>query len=222
MDIITSLENKFLEAQNQENAFHMSRYMRNLHPFYGIKTPDREAILKQTLGECALPAPAELPAILQAMWDKPEREWHYCALNIFEKTLKKCPVEALDWVEQLILQNSWWDTVDYLAPRIAGKLFGYFPEQIAPYTQRWIESDNFWLQRSAIIFQLSYKTKTDQALLFAYCERRKDSKEFFIQKAIGWALRQYARCAPQAVRDFVAVQDLAPLSRREALKHLKS
>ncbi|TAE07534.1 MAG: DNA alkylation repair protein [Bacteroidetes bacterium] len=166
--LIETLEARLEEARDDDNAYHMARYMRNLFPFYGIKTPKR----------------------------------------------------ALELVESLIITNSWWDSVDYLAPRIAGKLFSRFPEQIERYTSRWIESDNFWLQRSAIIFQLAYKTKTDSALLFAYVERRKDSKEFFIQKAIGWALRQYARSAPQAVRDFVNHTDLAPLSRREALKHL--
>lgn len=218
--MLTTLETLFEKAQHEENASQMSRYMRNLHPFYGIKTPDREAILKQVLAEKGLPTLQDLPTLLQEMWDKPQREWHYCALDIFFKLVKKCPVEALDWVQNLITQKSWWDTVDYLAPRLAGKLFLQFPEKIESYTQDWIESDNFWLQRSAIIFQLSYKTKTDQARLFAYCDRRKESKEFFIQKAIGWALRQYARAAPQAVRDFVEVTELASLSRREALKHL--
>jgi 3-methyladenine DNA glycosylase AlkD len=218
--LIETLKARLEEARDDDNAYHMVRYMRNLFPFYGIKTPQREAILKDVLVQEGLPAPADLPTLLPAMWQKEQREWHYCALDIFFKNAGKADASAIDLVESLIVTNSWWDTVDYLAPRIAGKLFSRFPEQIEPYTSRWIESDNFWLQRAAIIFQLSYKTKTDSALLFAYAERRKDSKEFFIQKAIGWALRQYGRSAPQAVRDFVNHTDLAPLSRREALKHL--
>lgn len=218
--IVSTLEVAFENAKNDENAFQMSRYMRNLHPFYGIKTPERENILRLAINDEGLPNLNDLPAILQTMWEKPQREWHYCAMNIFSKSLKHCGAEALDLVEHLIIQKSWWDTVDYLAPRIAGKLFLSYPDKIESYTNRWIESDNFWLQRSAIIFQLSYKIKTDSALLFAHCDRRKASKEFFIQKAIGWALRQYARTAPKAVRDFVEITELASLSKREALKHL--
>ncbi len=218
--MLDTLEALFELAQDDQNALQMSRYMRNLHSFYGIKAPERGEILKKVIAEHGLPTPADLPALLQNMWDKPQREWHYCGLEIADKVIKKCPVEALDWIESLIIQKSWWDTVDVLAPRLAGKVFLRFPEKIDTYTARWITSDNFWLQRSALIFQLSYKTKTDQARLFAYCELCKDSKEFFIQKAIGWALRQYARTAPQPVRDFVALTPLASLSKREAMKHL--
>ncbi len=218
--LITTLETHFEAMRDAPNASQMSQYMRNLHPFYGIKKPNRTIILKECLAMHGLPAPADLPALLSLFWHKSEREWHYCALDIFEQCLKKCDETALDWIEKLIVQKSWWDTVDYLAPRLAGKLFLRFPEQILPYTSRWIESDNLWLQRSALIFQLSYKAKTDFALLTAYIDLCKDSKEFFIQKAIGWALRQYARTAPEKVRNFVAMAKLAPLSRREAMKHL--
>jgi 3-methyladenine DNA glycosylase AlkD len=219
--LLQDLETQFEANRNEANALQMARYMRNLHPFYGIKTPQRTDILKEALAQNGLPTPAELPELLPAMWEKAERDWHYCALDIFFKNAGKCDKTALDLVENLIIQKSWWDTVDYLAPRIAGKLFLRFPEQVELYTSKWIESDNFWLQRAAIIFQLSYKTKTNFPLLCAYIERRKDSKEFFIQKAIGWALRQYARTAPQKVRDFVEHTDPAALSRREAMKHLK-
>ena len=140
--LLTTLENAFEAARNDADALQMARYMRNLHPFYGIKTPQREAILKESLATCGLPAPTGLPALMHAMWEKPEREWHYCALDIFYKNVKKCEVEALDLVEQLIVKKSWWDTVDYLAPRIAGALFQHFPSEIASFTQRWITADN--------------------------------------------------------------------------------
>jgi len=217
---IKTLEESLEAGRNAVFAQQMSRYTRSLFPFYGIKTPLREAILKQVVQTCGLPVLDDLPALMSIMWDKPEREWHYCALDIFHQHIKKCDESALDLVEKMICQNSWWDTVDYLAPKLAGKLFLRFPEKTVSYTHRWIESDNHWLQRSAIIFQLSYKTKTDFPLLCAYIDLRKGSKEFFIQKAIGWALRQYGRTAPEKVRAFVSVIPLAPLSKREAMKHL--
>ncbi|RNB56968.1 DNA alkylation repair protein [Brevibacillus gelatini] len=114
---------------------------------------------------------------------------------------------------------SWWDTVDYLAAHTIGALFSRSPELIRPNTTAWVKGDNIWLARTALLFQLSYKSRTDQELLFALIESCAASREFFIAKAIGWALREYAKTEPEAVRDFVETA-LANLSRREALKHL--
>ncbi|MEZ4888313.1 MAG: DNA alkylation repair protein [Chitinophagales bacterium] len=121
-------------------------------------------------------------------------------------------------MEFMIVHKSWWDSVDTTAKWV-GVFFKKYPTMTKPVTKRWITSDNMWLQRMAIIFQLAYKKDTDVDLLFEYVLRKSDSKEFFIQKAIGWALRQYAKTDANAVWRFVDVTDLAPLSRREALKH---
>jgi 3-methyladenine DNA glycosylase AlkD len=91
---------------------------------------------------------------------------------------------------------------------------------IADYPDRWIQDDYFWLQRSAILFQLKYKQKTDEEKLFQIINQRKDSKEFFIQKAIGWALREYSKTSPDAVVTFIKNNELAPLSQREGMKHV--
>lgn len=102
---------------------------------------------------------------------------------------------------------------------MAGSYFKLFPNN--KELNNWIKSDNFWVQRSAIIHQLSYKKETNEQVLFEFCRQLKDEKEFFIRKAIGWALRQYAKVAPLNVSNFFNNNELSPLSKREALKNLK-
>lgn len=143
----------------------------------------------------------------------------YFALELIQKSLKKQDPDFIYFLEELICTRSWWDTVDWIN-KLVGLHFRKYPELIQPVTEKWMSSGNIWLQRVCLIFQLLYKDKTDTALLFDYILRLKDSKEFFIQKAAGWALRQYARTNPAAVRVFVAQHPLAPLTKREALKHL--
>ena len=121
---------------------------------------------------------------------------------------------------ELITTNSWWDTVDWLA-KLVGEHFRRYPALIRPGTERWMASDNFWLQRVCLIFQLKYKGATDAALLFGYVRRIAGSREFFLQKGAGWALREYSKTDPDDVRAFVETTRLAPLTKREALRLMK-
>jgi 3-methyladenine DNA glycosylase AlkD len=121
----------------------------------------------------------------------------------------------------LITTKSWWDTVDAIANHNVGQLLRQYPDSRDRTLTPWRQSENIWLRRTAILFQLSYKTATDADLLFAIATENRESSEFFIQKAIGWALREYSKTAPDAVQTFVATAELAPLSQREALKWLK-
>jgi len=112
-----------------------------------------------------------------------------------------------------------WDTVDGLN-KLVGLHFKQHPSLIRPVTERWVESGNIWLQRVSMIFQLTYKDKTDADLMFDYIRRLSKSKEFFIQKGVGWALRQYSKINPEAVAQFIAATPLAPLTKREGMKAL--
>ena len=134
-----------------------------------------------------------------------------------QKTLKAQAPEFIEFLEELILANSWWDTVDWIS-KLVGMHFKRFPQLIVPVTERWMDSGNFWLQRVCLIFQLSYKEKTDADLMFKYVRRVADSKEFFLQKGAGWALRQYSRTNPEAVREFLASTRLSALTKREAMR----
>ncbi len=122
--------------------------------------------------------------------------------------------------EFCIINKSWWDTVDFLASECTGRYFLLFPEQIIPKTGKWNLSNNIWLQRSSLLFQKAYKKATDTQLLSAYTLHLSASKEFFVQKAIGWILREYARTNPTWVIEFVNTHTLPALSKREAMKHL--
>jgi 3-methyladenine DNA glycosylase AlkD len=128
---------------------------------------------------------------------------------------------GLPVLRRLIVTHSWWDTVDALASHSVGPLVRRQPE-LARELDDWSVSENLWLRRTALIYQLGYKERTDAARLFAYVDRMAHEKEFFIRKAIGWALRQYARTAPAEVKAFLLPrrQKLSGLSWREATKHL--
>jgi 3-methyladenine DNA glycosylase AlkD len=124
-------------------------------------------------------------------------------------------------MEYLLVTKSWWDTVDTISGGVLGVHFKRFPEVRETYLAKWRLSENSWLRRAAILFQLKYKEETDFDLLCEIIRENLDSKEFFINKAIGWSLRQYARIDPKAVKKFVKSTALHPLSRREAMKHLE-
>ena len=127
--------------------------------------------------------------------------------------------EFIELFEELIVNKSWWDTVDYIASTLVGYYFEKWPKHKNKKAKQWARDKNLWLNRTAIIFQLKYKENTDLDLLFETILLHVHSKEFFLQKAIGWALRQYAYTDMLQVKKFVATQDLKPLSIREALKH---
>jgi 3-methyladenine DNA glycosylase AlkD len=124
-------------------------------------------------------------------------------------------------MEYMVVNNSWWDTVDITAKKIIGSYLKIYPEYKIEYVDNWIKSDNIWLQRTAILFQLGYKEETDQKLLFKIIERLKDIDEFFIQKAIGWALRAYSYKKPEVVKAYIKNNELSNLSTREGLKAIK-
>jgi 3-methyladenine DNA glycosylase AlkD len=221
MAFIIELETAFREKQNIENAFAMAKYMKNNFPFFGIKTDDRRQLFKTIWKENQNEVSLNARAIAVELFTKQERELHYCAIEILIKTLKKNYLkDDIQLIEKLIITNSWWDSVDTIAKFILGDYLSEFSTATDTVINRFSNSENMWLNRSAILFQLGYKKKTNFELLKAICEKHKSSTEFFIQKAIGWALREYAKTNPEAVRDYVNNSDLKPLSKKEALKNI--
>jgi len=212
----------FSQHANPAAAAPMARYMRDKFPFLGLKKPARAALLKQFVAANGLPPLADLETILRDLWQLPEREYQYNALDLLDRQQKKLPPEFIDTLEYLIVTKSWWDTVDLIAGHAVATHFGRFLDVRRDTVARWRASDNIWLRRTTLLFQLHYKSNTDVDLLFALIGENLDSDEFFIQKAIGWALREYSKTDATAVTDFVAAAPLAPLSAREALKWLKA
>ncbi|MFC5451335.1 DNA alkylation repair protein [Paenibacillus aestuarii] len=204
--------------RNPEHAPDMEAYMKHHFPFLGIKNPQRLALTKQFWKENGLPKGEEGIRVALELWELPEREFAYTAILMLIQLRKGFKREDVDMLERLVVTNSWWDSVDTIADHLIGYHLQRYPELIPAYVEKWLASNNMWLQRTAILFQLKYKAKTDVALLFACIRRMAHSKEFFIRKAIGWALREYSKTDAQAVRQFVAETELSPLSVREALK----
>jgi len=210
-----------LEAMaNEDHAIPMKKYMKNHFEYYGIKSVPRKAIIAQFKKDFGMISEEGLDEFVRLCWDNPYRELHYACMEIIDREKKPKP-ERLALYEWMVLHRSWWDSVDFIAPTLMGRLFDQNPELIAENTLRYVQSNELWLQRSALIFQLKYKTKVDLPLLFNYCEMLADHKDFFIRKAIGWSLRQAGKFFPQEVIDFVNKTELSNLSRREALKHLQ-
>lgn len=211
----------FSEQHDPETAAPMAKYMKGKFDYFGIKSPLRREISKPFLVKTNLPPLDDVPNIIQELWGQPQRELQYFALELLQRYEKISPMNWIDLYERLITQKSWWDTVDGLAASQVGSHFKKFPEQISSYTQKWMKSENMWLQRTCLIFQLKYRDQTDFDLMKSFIIPLADSKEFFIRKAIGWALRQYSRTNAQAIVDFVANQSMSNLSSREALRLLK-
>jgi 3-methyladenine DNA glycosylase AlkD len=221
MNFIHSLEKAFAANSNAENAVAMSKYMKNNFLFFGIKTDERRRIFKAIWNENQNEVSNDPREISLSLYSKKERELHYCALEILIKYLKNNYIKKdILLIEKLIITNSWWDSVDVIAKFILGDYLIKFPSETDAVITRFSNSENIWLNRSAILFQLGYKEKTNFDLLKSICEKHKTSNEFFIQKAKGWALREYAKTNAETVRDFVFNFNLKKLSEKEALKNL--
>ncbi len=217
---IRGIKAMFLSVGDPHVAEGQMAYMRNQFPFYGLKAPVWVAHLREYTREHGFPVyGGPLEATVRLAYADEYRELHYVALQLIEKTQKKSGPDLIRLLEELILTNSWWDTVDWIA-KLVGIHFESYPDQITPVTERWMASDNFWLQRVAIIYQLRYKDKTDTDRMFRYIHQIAGSKEFFLQKAAGWALRQHAKTDPELIAQFLQKETLPALTRREAMKQL--
>lgn len=221
MTFITELENTFAANSNAENALPMAKYMKDLFLFFGIKTDERRAIFKSLCKKHQAEINSNARTIAWELFTKKERELQYCGIEIIIKNLKNnYVIEDIVWIEKLLITNSWWDSVDTISKYILGSYLEQFPTEIATVVQRFSNAKNIWLNRSVILFQLGYKSKTDFNLLQSLCLKHSDSNEFFIRKAIGWALREYAKTNSSAVQEFVNKTNLKPLSKKEALKNI--
>lgn len=221
MKFCSDLEADFRKVSNRELAIPMENYMKNNFTYFGIKTENRRSIFKSNYELNKLEVKSNFKAIAWELFQMKEREFHQTAIDLLVKEFKKNFVlEDIQLIEKLIITNSWWDSVDTIAKYILGGYLLQFPSETLKLIERFSNSENMWLNRSAILFQLSYKEKTDFEILKSECEKHKDSNEFFIQKAIGWALRDYSRFNPNGVEAYVNSTNLKPLSRKEALRLL--
>ncbi len=217
---LETLQSELLQHANSINAARQQAYMRHKFSFLGIPAAELRALVRPFLTKNARPAKLELSTVIQTLWQQPEREYQYVAQQLAFEYINEMEESEIAEYEWLVVHKSWWDTVDFVATKLIGAFFQTFPDDRHPILNSWIVSENLWLRRSALLFQLKYKRHTDAALLSSVIRSQLGSKEFFINKAIGWSLREYAKTNPEWVLHFVRVTPLSGLSRREALKNL--
>jgi 3-methyladenine DNA glycosylase AlkD len=192
-------------------------------PYHGVKTAGIRVVGREVRDRFSIETAEQYVGTVTALWELPHREEKYLAIGIAAGRTAFVTSEHLPLYRRLVTEGSWWDLVDGVAANCVGRVLLRERAATKPVIERWIDDDDLWIRRSALLAHLTHKDATDEAQLFDHCRRRIHEKEFFIRKAIGWALRQYARTAPDAVRAFALAHrdDMSGLSFREATKHLE-
>ena len=219
--LVARLRTELELAADESRAPDMERYMRDQFEFIGVSAVGRRHAMQAALVGFKKPDADELVSLTRDLWNEPEREFQYVACDLLVKWNSVLPATFVGKdAEWFITHKSWWDSVDSIRATV-GALVIRHPELESTMFE-WIESKNMWLVRSALIHQLTKKNFSSEDRLFALCERRASDSEFFIAKAVGWALRDYSHRNPKAVTAFVeAYPELSALAKREALKAIK-
>jgi 3-methyladenine DNA glycosylase AlkD len=217
--LLERLTVEYPAAADPERAAGMRAYMKDVAPFLGLTSPVRRSLSRTVLADVSRPDESDCAAVALRCWRLPEREYHYFAVDYLRRYVTHCSSGFLPVTRYLLTTVPWWDTVDLLAAHVVGGLVAA-DRGLTADMDAWIEDEDRWLVRAALLHQLRYKERTDTDRLFGYCLRRSDHGDFFVRKAVGWCLREYAKTAPDAVRAFVAEHRtrLTPLSAREALR----
>ncbi len=216
---IAFLSEAFLAAGDPMRAEQQRAYTRNQFAYYGLIAPRWVGISKEIFSIQGMYTGKKLEQFVLGCLDQEYRELHFAGLQMMERKLKDQNKSWIRVLEKTIITQSWWDSVDWIA-KLVGQHFKAYPELQHTYARKWIVSDNMWLQRVAIIHQLFYRERTDEKLLFEMILHVADSKEFFLRKACGWALRQHAKVFPEHVEDFVGKHALSGLTKREAMRQI--
>jgi 3-methyladenine DNA glycosylase AlkD len=225
MRFLSELKRQLKKSANPDQAKKMKAYMKSTMPYYGVQTPSRKIIFKSLTKDLKFDSSKDWEETVLNLWDKAEyREERYVAIGLTQLRIAK-PFQspkALSLYEHMIVSGAWWDYVDDIASHNVGPLLSEYPKEMTKTMLRWSRDKNMWKRRSSIICQLGFGNETDLKLLYACIEPSLDSKEFFLQKAIGWALRQYAWRNAKEIKRYVKQNEarLSNLSRREALKNL--
>ncbi len=222
--IQNSLQYKFEQHGDAAIARQQATYMKNICTFAGVKTPLRKELQKIVFAQFIPKTSDELIVNAQQLWNSPYREMQYSALEYLEKHKKLFIPQLFKVLEKMSEQTPWWDTIDSLASRLFGPLLKEFP-QLLSNIDTWKNGNDMWKHRIAILFQLKYKNNTDIARLLdtiLIYTQRTYTNPFWINKAAGWALREYSKTNPQAVRIFLNnhQKKLSSLTKKEAAKYI--
>ena len=205
--------------QQPELAEPMARYMKNLFPFCGVKKPQRALLERPFLKESlTLPLPELIQEIFRN-YRKDEREYQYYAIDLAQKNIQRLSLADLAKLLPLLAEKSWWDSIDAWRKVFATWVLAH-PTELKQVYAFFYQHENFWYRRVAINLQLLFKEQTDPALLAQAILADLTTEEFFIQKAIGWALRDYSKVNPDWVKNFMQQHSLSKLALREGSKYI--
>jgi 3-methyladenine DNA glycosylase AlkD len=207
-------------AADPDRARGMQAYLKTAEPCLGVRLPEVRRLTREAAVADPPATAADVERVAGTLWrEAGHREERYAAIALTGLPVARGALELLPLYEEMITTGAWWDLVDGVAGRIRDLLLAS-PAELGPVLRAWARSPDRWLRRSAVIAQLGAKEHTDRALLAEVIEVNAADPEFFVRKAIGWALRDLAKSDPAWVRGFLAEHELSPLSRREAAKHL--
>jgi 3-methyladenine DNA glycosylase AlkD len=221
LEVVPAIRSALRAAADPSRATGMRAYMKSAMPFLGVSAPLVRTTVTAALAELPLDSDGWRPAVLSLWREAAFREERYAAIELAKRFGRQASGGDLALYEELVVTGAWWDLVDPVS-QLVGSLLHRDPETLAPIVRAWSHDRDLWKRRTAIICQRSLKDGTDLDLLYACIEPNLADPEFFIRKAIGWALRSYAWHDPREVERYVREHEaqLSPLSRREAAKNL--
>jgi len=217
--VLSEIQQELPKLDNKRDAFGMQAYMKDISPFLGVRTPARRVLGKQIFQSLDAPTSDALGKTARALWALPYREYQYLACDMITYFIDTADKNFLaNHVEFLLAKKSWWDTVDSLGSAAVSPLTLKYSS--ITLMNNWNNSSNIWLNRAAIQHQRGRRTETDVPLLLKYCHKHADNHEFFVAKAVGWALRDLARHDRHSVTKFLSDHpNLDRVAVREARRH---
>jgi 3-methyladenine DNA glycosylase AlkD len=221
-ELVRFVSGQLAQTAVPKNVPAMQAYLKTGMPFYGVANPARLPIFREMVKRFVPANRREYEASIRALWRLPHREEKYAAIYYAYRHGAFVSPASLPLYETMIRQGGWWDLVDFLVCKLISPLYLAERGALKPAVNRWIDDDDLWVRRTALLSHYCHKRATDERQLFRHCLRRAGETDFFIRKAIGWALWQYSYADPKAVRTFLLThrEQLSGLSFREGAKVL--
>ena len=222
VDLVDLVATELSSRADPEKAVGMAAYLKTDMPFYGVQKKGRVEVFREIQKQLSIDDVGAYRSAIESLWEQPHREEKYLAIAIAKRYDEFLTFDNIDLYRRLIVAGAWWDFVDEVAINCVGIVFLRERERTNATIEAWIDDEVMWLRRTSLIAPIKHKAATDHEMLFDHCLRRAAEKEFFIRKAIGWTLREYAKTEPDRVRDFLLQHRTvwSGLSFREASKHL--
>ncbi|MBK9277552.1 MAG: DNA alkylation repair protein [Candidatus Obscuribacter sp.] len=220
--LVKYIQSELATLADPVKAEEMAAYMRTEMPFYGVQKPDRVPLIREMKKRFPPVSLSDYQRNVLALWQLEHREEKYLAINYADSFKQYMIPQAVPLFERLVREGQWWDFVDPIASWLVGRTLLSHEESLRPVIETYVQDEDFWIRRTALLAHLGHKKMTNSEALFRYCTALAGEKEFFIRKAIGWALREYSKSEPEKVSRYLKknADNLSPLSYKEGAKHL--